>query len=232
LRQAVWGGDTFVDFDGGLNYCIAQIRTALGDSADSPRFVRTIPKRGYQFVAPVERPVAAASSSPQRSGVRYLAIALLAIPICGLAALALAHRHRPVNIAVVRFDNETGQPEMTPFADGLTDMVVADLTKASGGQFGIIGNAALLRRPRAEWDLTAIGSSLHAKYVILGQVQRSSLQTRVLAHLIRVPEQTHIDVVRFDRAVGDPLQTETELSRLITTEFLRRLGSSQEVASR
>jgi DNA-binding winged helix-turn-helix (wHTH) protein len=54
LRQAVWGADTFVDFDRGLNYCVAQIRAALKDSAESPRFVRTLPKRGYQFIAPVE----------------------------------------------------------------------------------------------------------------------------------------------------------------------------------
>ena len=53
LRQAVWGTGTFVDFDRGLNFCVAQIRSALGDSAESPRFVQTLPKRGYQFIAPV-----------------------------------------------------------------------------------------------------------------------------------------------------------------------------------
>src|SRR5580704_14343505 len=53
LRHAVWGNETFVEFDGSLNFCIAQIRAALGDSAESPCFVRTIPKRGYQFIAPV-----------------------------------------------------------------------------------------------------------------------------------------------------------------------------------
>src|SRR5215467_8334133 len=55
LRQAIWGTETFVDFDRGLNFCIAQIRSALGDSAESPRFVRTVPKQGYKFIAPVER---------------------------------------------------------------------------------------------------------------------------------------------------------------------------------
>src|SRR5436190_1811001 len=54
LRDAIWGGDTFVDFDRGLNFCIAQIRGALGDAVDSPRFIRTLPKRGYQFIAPLE----------------------------------------------------------------------------------------------------------------------------------------------------------------------------------
>ncbi|MDO8679275.1 MAG: winged helix-turn-helix domain-containing protein [Acidobacteriota bacterium] len=55
LRDAVWGGDTHVDFDRGLAYCLSQIRAALGDSADNPRFVQTLPKRGYKFIAPVSR---------------------------------------------------------------------------------------------------------------------------------------------------------------------------------
>ena len=53
LRAAVWGDATFVDFERGLNFCIAQVRGALGDSAESPRFVETIPRRGYRFIAPV-----------------------------------------------------------------------------------------------------------------------------------------------------------------------------------
>src|SRR5215211_6281252 len=61
LRDAVWGKDTHVDFDRGLAYCISQIRTALGDSADNPRFLQTVPKRGFKFIAPV---VPAAHSEP------------------------------------------------------------------------------------------------------------------------------------------------------------------------
>jgi Tol biopolymer transport system component/DNA-binding winged helix-turn-helix (wHTH) protein len=53
LRQEVWDGDTFVDFDQGLNFCIKQVRNALGDSADAPTFIETAPKRGYRFIAPV-----------------------------------------------------------------------------------------------------------------------------------------------------------------------------------
>lgn len=55
LRAQIWGGDTFVDFDQGLNFCIKQIRAALGDQADTPRYVETLPRRGYRFIAPLER---------------------------------------------------------------------------------------------------------------------------------------------------------------------------------
>src|ERR1700683_2498191 len=60
LRLAVWGGETFVDFDRGLNFCIAQVRSALGDDPSSPRYIQTIARRGYQFIAPVIPPVGAA----------------------------------------------------------------------------------------------------------------------------------------------------------------------------
>jgi DNA-binding winged helix-turn-helix (wHTH) protein len=62
IRQELWGQDTFVDFDGGLNFCINQIRKALRDNAESPRFIHTLPRRGYRFIASVE-PVAVAPTA-------------------------------------------------------------------------------------------------------------------------------------------------------------------------
>src|SRR5215813_5819536 len=53
IREHIWCGDTFVDFEQGLNFCIRQIREALGDHADAPRFVETLPRRGYRFLTPV-----------------------------------------------------------------------------------------------------------------------------------------------------------------------------------
>jgi DNA-binding winged helix-turn-helix (wHTH) protein/TolB-like protein len=67
LQQHVWSGDTFVDFERGLNYCIAQIRTALGDSASSSRFIETLPRRGYRFIAPVNAPVSVPVAGEQTS---------------------------------------------------------------------------------------------------------------------------------------------------------------------
>ena len=226
LREAVWGSGTFVDFDGGLNYCIAQIRSALGDSADSPRYIRTVPKRGYEFVAPIALP-----SEPTRSMPRYWAAVALAVAVLALAAFLVYPKLPAVNIAVARFDNETGLPEINAFADGLTDTLVADLTVAAGRRYGIIGNAALLRSPRQERNLSAIGSSLRAGYVILGQVQRNAGHIRVLAHLIRLPEQTHVWVVRRDLDISDALRSEGEIGRIIVSEFLVRLGFSPYAAT-
>src|SRR4026209_1034717 len=60
IREHVWSGDTFVDFEQGLNFCVRQIREALGDTAEAPRYIETLPRRGYRFLLPVSTPTSGA----------------------------------------------------------------------------------------------------------------------------------------------------------------------------
>jgi len=227
LREAVWGTGTFVDFERGLNFCIAQIRSALGDSADSPRFIRTVPKRGYQFIAPVEALAGPAPAAGRSHVPRWtiLAAGAMLLLLAGAALVLATRSSQPQTIAVCRFDNQTGDAALDRFADALADNVVAELTSAAAGRYGIIGNAAILRRPRAERDLGAIAASLHSSYVVLGQVQRDGGRLRVLAHLIRLPEQTHIKVARFDGLAEAPPPDAAELAKQVAADFNRRLAS-------
>src|SRR5206468_8190738 len=119
LQQQVWGGETFVDFEHGLNYCIAQIRTALGDSASSPRFIETLPRRGYRFVATLNGASAPATDTrrPERVEMRrswrhpvWIAAAAILVTVAVWALLARRHSvspERPLRLAVIPFDNET-----------------------------------------------------------------------------------------------------------------------------
>ena len=68
LRLAIWGPDVHVDFDRGLAYCLSAIRLALGDKGENPRFVQTLPRKGYCFVAPVRASAEAPSSPPASNG--------------------------------------------------------------------------------------------------------------------------------------------------------------------
>lgn len=244
LQKEVWGEDTFVDFDRGLNFCMGQIRAALDDDSTAPRYIRTIPKRGYQFIAPVIAPVIApeetasrkmeppkASAERGKFSATWMMAGVFAVALVVGIAFAAGYRLRaqqtakalPV-VAVVRFDNETADPNMTRFSDGLTDSVVERLTSASQGQYKVIGNAQILRGPRNERDLKAIASTLGAGYVVLGQVQSNGGQTRVLAHLIRSADQTHIWVVRVDRMLEDPLDAESKIAQKVADEFSSRVA--------
>ncbi len=235
LRRELWGGETFVDFDRGLNFCIAQIRAALGDSAESPRFVRTLPKRGYQFIAPV----AIASTSapapnplPNRGPRRLVAAAAILVAALAVGGLWRLTRPKafqpPIIVAVTRFDNETGNAAFSRLADTLTDSVVGELTVVGGGHYGIIGNAAVLRAPREGRDLLAIGAALKAGYIVIGQVQADGDGLRILAHLIRLPDQKHLWVVREQLSPALAGQPQSELARRIASEFSRHLDAERD----
>ena len=234
LRAAIWGDDTFVDFDKGLNFAIAQVRTALGDSADAPTYIRTFPKRGYQFIAPVETSgaesqpaLALRQAQPERRRGRapHPASAVCHVGALVSARWSLATRGAsgPAHtIAVAKFDNQTGLADYDRYAQDLTDALVAELTVSGTGRFAIIGNAAALRAPRDRRDLVAIGDSLKAGYIVLGQVQREGERVRVLAHLIRLPEQKHLWVTRVEAAPSE-LAPPAGLAQRISTEFLGKL---------
>lgn len=237
LRQTVWQEDTFVDFERGLNFCVAQIRAALSDSPIEPRFIRTIPKRGYQFVAPVTQTGSEDQLSMRlinfHSGSNFRTIASI-FACCLLIAASFAAgywtkrsvgQQAPV-VAVLRFDNETGDPNMTRFSDAVTDMLVVDLTAKGDGQYRVVGNARLLRVAREQRDLSAVSSSLGASYVILGQVQRKGDQTRILAHLIHLPDQTHVWVTRIERTIDDPFAFESQVAQSVAEQFSPKIRTT------
>lgn len=243
LRKAVWGEETFVDFERGLNFCIAQIRSALHDDAVAPTYIRTVPKRGYQFIAPVQPIPAQAPASPRKGTVprRPFPAVIGALAFVSLILVALpffSHRFRPAEsatqppiLAVVRFDNETGDPGNTSFSDALTDNLVEQMTTHSSGRYRVIGNAQILRLPREQRDLRTIAASLHAGYAVLGQVQSNGDQVRILAHLIRLSDQTHIWVVRLDRPVTDKMGLTSEAAREIAVKFSARMSADPQQAA-
>lgn len=242
LRNAIWGDQTFVDFEGGLNFCISQIRSALQDDSTQPVYIRTVPKIGYQFIAPVQR-----LSPPQQEEARIeharrttvsrrMAALVMAMAVLAVGAF-LTYRFRSIQrvrrapiLAVLPFDNVSTDSRLTQFSDALSDNVVEQLTLQSRGVYRVIGNAKILRLPREQRDLQAIASSLHASYAVFGQVRTNGAEIRILAHLIRLSDQTHIWVVRVDRPLVDPLNLESEAAGKIAAEFSTRMSADPDKA--
>jgi DNA-binding winged helix-turn-helix (wHTH) protein/TolB-like protein len=243
LREAIWGTETFVDFERGLNFCIAQIRSALGDSAESPRYIETLPKRGYRFIAPVRdvAPAAVAveaNSAPApdvpsaaqppditrgRSRVVAALAAVVVLAGAGVWYSRAGGQVSPVRVAVVPFDNETGSTDFDRIAGGVADATVARLaTPERLGRVAVIGNAAVLRRPRAFRDLKAIGQELNADYVILAQVKSDGGRVRLIAHLIRVRDEAHVWAHTFDRD-DFSLAAQSELAEAIAAAVVKAL---------
>jgi DNA-binding winged helix-turn-helix (wHTH) protein/TolB-like protein len=240
LRQIVWPEGTFVDFERGLNFCIAQIRSALGDSADSPRFIETIPRRGYRFVAPIRTApetiaavpnTIATDPAPVPSGwgrfrLAALVVSGLVLLIVAVAAVQALRRDPDsgaVRVAVVPFDNETGSDAYSGLGQGIADTTVARLaTPERLGRIAVIGNSAALRKPRSFRDLKTIGEEVNARFVVLAQVKRDASRVRLIAHLIRVSDEAHVWAQTFDRDEFT-LEAQAEIAEAIAAAVTQKV---------
>jgi DNA-binding winged helix-turn-helix (wHTH) protein/TolB-like protein len=246
IRQAIWGDDTYVDFERSLNFCVAKLRSALRDNAAAPRYVETLPTRGYRFIAPLDAPVDVAdhsstrpprsaptptSDAPATSGVppapadrrrpvRLWAAAGSAALIALVALVTLTMTRAPHGapiIVVVPFHNETGSPDLDRVAKGVSDATVARLaTPERLSRLKVIGNATDLVFSFKPASMKAIGESLGAQFLVLGQLKRDDRQMRIVAHLIRVSDQTHVWAKTYDTLVLD-LPRQADIAEEIAT---------------
>lgn len=231
LRQEIWNDGTFVDFERGLNFCISQIRTALNDSADSPRFIETLPRRGYRFIAPVapravSPPSVPAICVPPRRipKWRVAAAGLGIVAIVLIALLAASGRDSRIRVAVVPFDNETGDSRYGNLGQGIADATVARLAAPGRVErLAVVGNSAALRQPRSFRDLKAIGQEAAVEYVVLAQVKRDASRVRLIAHLIRVSDEAHVWAQTFDRDAFT-LDVQAEIAEQIAKSVADRLS--------
>lgn len=236
LQREVWGDGTHVDFERGLNFCIAQVRSALRDSADSPRYVETVPKQGYRFIAPVAPvgvaqpaplpapPATPATSRPSTRGT-FLTIVLALVVV--LAAGVAWNRAAPGTpaVVVIPFYNETARPELDPLARSIGDATVARLAAPGRtASLSVIGNAASLRNPFARQDVQRIALDLDAQWVVIGQLKADGSGLRVIGHLIRAADMKHVWAQTYDDPAFDlPAQTRTAES--IAAEIARTIAA-------
>ena len=261
IRREVWGRDTFVDFDQSLNFCVKQIRIALRDQADTPRYVETLPRRGYRFIAPVEvlcgdgaglhprtalLPTVAAlpTASPvrRRPAFRYGAAGVLALVVAAVAAGAwLAGRERsrlgvkPPNrrllLAVLPFENMSSDPEQEYFSEGLTEEMITGLARLGPGRLGVIARTSSSVYKGTRKPVDQIGRELGVDYLLEGSVRRSGDRVRVTAQLIQVKDQTHLWAEAYERRVADVLSLQDELAARIVGSLQARLTATAPAAA-
>jgi len=248
IRQALWGDDTHVDFERSLNFCVARLRSALRDNAASPAYIETVPTRGYRFIAAIEdRGSAAAEDSRLKAkatgtaaddtGHQHVASAfrrksrrtLLAASVAALLVAAgaglwawLPGAHSIPKVVVVPFRNETGVADLDRVAKGVSDATVVKLAAASN--LRVIGNASGLTLSFRPADMKSMGDALGAQYLVLGQMKRDEHQLRIVAHLIRVSDQTHVWATTIDRPSMD-LPAQSEIADVIAKAVTARIRS-------
>jgi TolB-like protein/DNA-binding winged helix-turn-helix (wHTH) protein len=251
LRAEIWAADTFVDFDHSLHNAIARLREVLGDSADRPRYIETLPRRGYRFIARVDAgdlpaPSGAVASVPTADLAGYLRLtkshafllttvfAALVISIVlwlartGGAPTSAAPRLN--SIAVLPLDNLSGDPSEEFFADGMTDQLITDLAKV--GSLRVISRTSVLQYKGTKKGLPEIAKELHVDAIVEGSVIRSGRRVRVTAQLLEASTDHHLWADSYDGDIGDVLKLQGEVAGAIAQQIRAQLTSQQQAQLR
>lgn len=225
IRRHIWG-DSVVEFDQGVNFCIRRIRMALRDNADRPRFIETIQRRGYRFTATVtaEEP----KTDQEADGVEgrdstgvarrrpaiAIAVALL-VALGGLSFLissAVQDPHeRRLKLAVLPIENR-GVSLEEYLTSGMTDEITNALARYAPRRLGVIARSSADRFERTERSIPEIGRELAVDYVLEGSVARHNGQMRLVFQLIQVADQTHVVADRYEHPADDLLRRQGEVA--------------------
>src|SRR5271155_2052518 len=251
LRAQIWTTDTFVDFDHSLHNAIARLRDVLGDSAERPRYIETLPRRGYRFIALVDAAdVPAVSAAPDSAPPADLAghprltkshalllttaFAVLVISIVvwlartGGAPARAASRLN--SIAVLPLENLSGDPSQQFFADGMTDQLITDLAKI--GSLRVISRTSVMQYKGTKKGLPEIARELNVDAIVEGSVMRSGQRVRVTAQLVQARTDHHLWAETYDRDLGDTLKLQGEVANAVAGQVRAKLTPQQQTSLR
>jgi len=248
LQRKLWPADTFVDFEQGLNNAMKRLRSALDDDADNPRFVETIPRRGYRFIGQLEGtgaviPSPLSSDGPPPKRKRMFGPAILGSLVIALIGAALmgiyldrrdqvvAHPRQQIrSLAVLPLINMSGDPDQEYFADGMTEQLTADLSKI--GAVRVISRTSAMRYKgvvAANKSLPEIARELNVDGIVEGSVERAGNRVRITAKLIHAPTDTHLWADSYERNLRDVLSLQDEVARDIASQIRVALTPQEQV---
>jgi len=216
MARRLWPDGTFVDFEHSLNAAVKRLRAALGDDADNPRFVETLPRRGYRFIASLRHNGAASVD-----GSRAAAPALTAPPI------APDYQAR---LAVLPFTNSSsGESGQEYFSDGLTEEMIVQLGRLLRGRIGVISRSSSMLFKGGSQRARDIGQTLRADYLLEGGVRREGDRVRITAWLVDASSETHLWTDVFERSLTDCLLVQAEVAARIARSLAVELLPEQPV---
>jgi TolB-like protein/DNA-binding winged helix-turn-helix (wHTH) protein len=258
LRRRLWPDDTFVDFETGLNTAVSKLRDALSDDAQNPRYIETLPRRGYRFLGTVERveetkntaatadviastaSVAsrvsgsttnqdaarispshvASATGPWKSAPMLVSALLVCIGIAFVAWRFYQREHViaaadfPIrSIAVLPFENFSGDPAQDYFADGMTDELITDLAQL--GSVRVVSRSSVMRYKGARAPMDQIRRELNVDAVVEGSVIRSGSSVRVNAQLIETSDDRHLWAQIFTHDEEDVAALQDDLAQAV-----------------
>jgi len=206
IRELLWEDGTNVDFETGVNRCIRQLRTALNDDAVTPRYIRTIPRLGYCFIAPMASGVAPPVASPDSPSK---------VPA--------------QSIAVLPFANFSGDPQDEYFGDGLAEEITNVLAQMAG--LKVLARTSAFAFKGKNDDIRRIAAALDVDNVLEGSVRRNGGQVRVTVQLIEAATGSHLSSKRYDGQMTDIFALQDEIAADVARQFRVEPGTARRFTS-
>ena len=187
IRQALWGNDTYVDFETGINFCINQIRAALGEDRQHPRYIETVPRRGYRFIATVDTRLHASARDEDTNSV-----------------------------AIVEFTNLTGDPEAAWLGWAIPQSVTVDLQKLTrlrvlSAERTLFAISRLGLDKISAKEIQQLSETLPASWIVWGGYQKIGNRIRITAHFSRTDTGESMGSIKADGTLEDIFQLEDQI---------------------
>jgi TolB-like protein/DNA-binding winged helix-turn-helix (wHTH) protein/cytochrome c-type biogenesis protein CcmH/NrfG len=257
IKSKLWANDTVVDFDHSINATIKSLRRALGDSADNPRYIETLARRGYRLMVPIEYPEPVAETALEKDPEQrehsagqmsekaarvqrrikpdWWKPALLVASVVILVAAGYSSwrhfratgptRSGKIRLAVLPFQNFTGDPNKEYLADGLTEETISQLGRLNPQKLGVIARTSVMGYKHKDVRLDQIGSDLSVQYVLENSLRESGDHIRLTTQLIQVKDQTHLWSQDYDYSAKDILNIEDDVARSVARQIQLSLTS-------
>ncbi len=229
----IWGKDVFIEPDSSLYTAVRKIRRALEDDTGEPRFIQTVSRKGYRFIAPVEEalPESLGPSKPEHDPVaaqpvRWKKYWLYASFLC-LAAVALLllipharQKSAParIKLVVLPLENMSGDPQQEYLADGVTEEITTELGNLDPEHLGVVARTSAMHYKRSPKTMAQISGELGVSYLLEGSIRRSGHNVRITAQLIQAHDQTHLWARSYDRELSDVLNVQREIASLVARQ--------------
>lgn len=230
LVDAVWA--PAIVSDNSLTRCIHQVRLALEDSADKPRFIETVPGSGYRFITPVDVLQDPGPSNDMRAASRRIgSLPILIVIVVALGAgLFIAWQLRAPDvptverIAVLPLVNLTGAPKQEYFVQGVHEALIAELSRVA--PIDVISRTSVMGFANTDLSVPEIADQLDVDAIIEGSVLRAGENLTVTAQLIATNPERHLWAERYHRDVSDVFEITTDIVSAIASEIAIELSSA------
>lgn len=237
MKEILWPKDTFVEFDLSLNRAVNKLRAALGDSASNPRYIETLPRRGYRFIAPVTVHSVPAASVPTEQAPAPVAATWrrkwLFVPVALVVVLAIAAfvarraAVEPVSIAVLPFQNLSGDGSQDYLADAITDQLIGALCTVRSWR--VVSRTSSMRYKKTQQTLAGIGSELRVNTFVEGSVARAGGRVKLSVRVIRMPNESTVFQAQYDEDAGQLPVWQAGLVRRVAAAIRTSIGPEEDV---